>query len=247
MHDQAVVVEQARQHGLVGRVVHDDGAVGGHEAALFATRLRGGRAGQPQDVAPARHVRLQARRVGVRQGVALVEVALVEGAGGEGLAQGAVGGERDPVEQVREAELAGFLGPGVQDGPDGGGHQQGPARGLAGHVAQAHQGLAQAHGQGHAGQPPAAELGQHLVLQGLFTGRGGGNGGGGGHGRGGHEQQTARAATRRREEAGARPGCYPATNQAPVRARPPVNGWQEWVRTQARGVVRADSQFGLRL
>ena len=41
----------------------------------------------------------------------------------------------------------------------------------AGHVAQPEERFTQAHGQGDAGQAPALEAGQHLLLQGLLARR----------------------------------------------------------------------------
>ena len=46
VHDEAVVVEQAREHGFVGCVVYPHRAAGGHQLALFRARLSRGRTGQ---------------------------------------------------------------------------------------------------------------------------------------------------------------------------------------------------------
>jgi hypothetical protein len=77
VHNQAVLVEQAGQDRLVGGIVHQDGAVRGHEPALFAVRLRGRRARQPQDAPLLGHVGFEAWLVRALQGVALIKVELV--------------------------------------------------------------------------------------------------------------------------------------------------------------------------
>jgi len=66
VHDEAVVVEQARKHGFVGRVVHPHRAVGGHQPAFLRARLGGRRAGQPQDAFLARYVGFEPWLVRVR-------------------------------------------------------------------------------------------------------------------------------------------------------------------------------------
>jgi muramoyltetrapeptide carboxypeptidase LdcA involved in peptidoglycan recycling len=98
---------------------------------------------------------------------------------GERFSQRAVGRKLNLVEQVRQPKLTGFLGPGIQDGLGGGRHQRWLTGRLGGeltggeqpvHIAQPDEGFAQAHGQGDAGQPPALDGSQHLVLQDLLTG-----------------------------------------------------------------------------
>ena len=111
----------------------------------------------------------------VRQGVALVEVELVEGAGGEGLAQGAVCGERDAVEQVREAEFAGFLGPGRQDSQRGGSDcvpGQLVFRQHSRHVAQADERFTYLNSHRNPGEPMTLDDPQDVVLQSLLFGLG---------------------------------------------------------------------------
>lgn len=110
--------------------------------------------------------------------MAFVEVELLVRTGCQGFAQGAVGGEFEVVEQVRQPKLMGFLGPGVQNGLGGSRHQERLAgclgRELTGgekavHVTQANERFAQARGQGDAGQLPPLDGGQHLVLQDLLA------------------------------------------------------------------------------
>jgi hypothetical protein len=93
-------------------------------------RLRGRGAGQAQDAALLGGVGFQAQLVRVLQGVALVEVELVVGAGGQGLAQRAVRGEREVSEQMRQSKLLRLLGSGIQNGLGGRRYQKKRAPGL---------------------------------------------------------------------------------------------------------------------